>query len=98
MSEVRFDRLEQSLVDLASKVDEVSKLMETVIRIEEKNIATQQRLDILDVRANKHSEELDQLAKEMSEVRNRGQFNEWFIRGLIASIVTGVILFINTNT
>ena len=98
MSEVRFDRLEQSLVDLASKVDEISKLMETVIRIEEKNIATQQRLDILDVRANKHSEELDQLAKEMSEVRNRGQFNEWFIRGLIASIVTGVILFINTNT
>ena len=98
MSEVRFDRLEQSLVDLASKVDEVSKLMETVIRIEEKNIATQQRLDILDVRANKHSEELYQLAKEMSEVRNRGQFNEWFIRGLIASIVTGVILFINTNT
>ena len=95
MSEIRFDRLEQSLGDLVSKVDEVSKLMSTVIRMEEKNIAIQQRLDILDLRANKHSEELDAQQLILAEVRNRGQFNEWFIRGLIATMVGGIALVLN---
>tara|TARA_B110000902_G_scaffold173530_1_gene197149 strand:+ start:630 stop:929 length:300 start_codon:yes stop_codon:yes gene_type:complete len=96
MSELRFDRVEQSLGDLVKKVDEMSKLMTAVIRMEEKNIAIQQRLDTLDVRANKHSEELDSILVVLSEVKNRGQFNEWFIRGLIASMVGGIAIVLNT--
>jgi hypothetical protein len=98
MSDLRFDRLEQSLVDLTGKVDQVTKLMSSVIRMEEKNIAVQQRLDILDHRVNKHSEELDSHLKVLSEVRNRGQFNEWFIRGLIASMVGGIALVLNQGS
>jgi hypothetical protein len=95
MSDIRFDRLEQRLDELTMTVHQVSKLMTTVIRMEEKNIALQQRLDTLDQRANKHSAELDSHLVILSEVRNRGQFNEWFIRGLIAAMVGGIALILN---
>ena len=94
MSDIRFDRLEQSLTDLVSKVDSLSKLVTAVVRMEEKNLATQQRLDTIDVRINKHSAELDAQLVTMSEVKNRGLFNEWFIRGLIATMIGGVFFLL----
>ena len=97
MSDLRFDRLEKSLDELTKTVNDLSKHMTSVVRMEERNIAIQARLDTLDRRANKHSEELDAQMLMLSEVRNRSKFNEWFIRALIASMVGGIALIIKVG-
>jgi ABC-type maltose transport system permease subunit len=88
MSEKRLDRIEQSLERLTEKIDKMAELMVAVVRMEEKHIWIQQRLETQDTRLNKHSESLDDHALLISEVKNKSKFNDWFIRGLIAAMIT----------
>lgn len=93
MSEDRYERLEYTIQQLAVKVDKMADVLAELARIEERHIAVQQRLDNHADRLNKHGEALDTHAVEIASVKNRSQFNEWFIRGLIAAMV-GTIAFI----
>jgi hypothetical protein len=94
MSEKRLDRIEHSLERLTEKVDKMAELMGAVIRMEEKHIWIQQRLETQDNRLNKHSESLDDHALLISEVKNKSKFNDWFIRGLIAAMVAATAFII----
>ena len=61
MSEQRFDRIENSLEALTAKVDKMAELMNAIIRMEEKQLAIQHRLDNIDTRINLHGTEIEKL-------------------------------------
>ena len=90
MSDQRFDRVEQSLTDLTRKMDKMAELMGSVIRMEEKHIAVQERLDHLHVRVNTHGLALDDQAVSLATLSKTSGTNEWAVRLLIATIVAGV--------
>lgn len=90
MSDQRFDRIEHSLEQVTVKLDRMTELMGSVIRMEEKQLAVQQRLDHHDDRLNKHSISIDSLNMKQVAVTQKSQFNEWFIRALILTMVSGI--------
>ena len=69
MSDQRFDRIEHSLEQVTVKLDKMAELMSSVIRMEEKQIAVQRRLDNLDNRINLHGTEIDAHAVEIAKAR-----------------------------
>jgi seryl-tRNA synthetase len=96
MSEQRFDRLENSLDRLTSKVEQMSEVVTALARIEEKHVAVQQRLDHHDLRLNKHSDALDDLFVDTTKMAKTSGSNEWFIRILIAALVSGAVFILRS--
>jgi hypothetical protein len=88
----RFQRLEATLDKLSAKLDTISDVIIAMARIEEKNLAAQQRLDHHDDRLSKHSNAIDSLNLKSAASIHKTNFNEWFIRALIVGIV-GVLTF-----
>ena len=94
MSEQRFDRIENTLENLIVKMDKLSELMSSVIRMEEKQIAVQARLDNIDSRVNTHGITLDNHSIKIATITKSSGANEWFVRVLIAALVTGVVIML----
>ena len=69
MSEQRFDRVEHSLESLTAKVDKMAELMSAIIRMEEKQLAVQHRLDNIDTRINLHGAEIDHHSVQIAKGR-----------------------------
>ena len=90
MSEQRFDRIESTLEKLTVKMDKMTELMSSVIRMEEKQIAVQARLDNMDNRINIHGISIDNHSIKIATLVKSTGSNEWFIRILIATLVAGV--------
>ena len=84
----RFKRLEETLDKLSVKLDTISDVIIAMARIEEKNLAAQQRLDHHDDRLSKHSNAIDSLNLKAAASIHKTNFNEWFIRALIVGIVS----------
>tara|TARA_B110000285_G_C14587540_1_gene364896 strand:- start:103 stop:393 length:291 start_codon:yes stop_codon:yes gene_type:complete len=94
MSEQRFDRIENTLENLIVKMDKLSELMSSVIRMEEKQIAVQARLDNIDTRINIHGVTLDNHSVKIATITKSSGANEWFVRILIAALVTGAVIML----
>ena len=84
----RFKRLEETLDKLSVKLDTISDVIIAMARIEEKNLAAQQRLDHHDDRLSKHSNAIASLNLKAAASIHKTNFNEWFIRALIVGIVS----------
>jgi len=97
MSEQRFDRIESTLENLIVKMDKLSELMSSVIRMEEKQIAVQARLDNIDNRINIHGITLDDHSIKIATATKASGTNEWFIRILIVAIVSSVAIIIRNG-
>jgi t-SNARE complex subunit (syntaxin) len=93
----RLDKIENSLQDLTVKMDKMAELMGAVIRMEEKHVSVQYRLDNTDSRLNKHSQTLDKLAIQLAKVSKSSGTNEWFIRLLIVAIVSSIAVILRNG-
>ena len=79
----RFDRIE-------TKIDKLSEAMITLIQHDTKIDGLVAHNAIQDGRLNKHSVTLDGHSIKLATVSVSSKTNEWFIRLLIAALVTGV--------
>ena len=79
----RFDRLE-------AKIDKLSDAMITLIQHDTKIDGLVTHNNTQDNRLNKHSVALDDHAIKIATVSKSSGSNEWFVRLLIASLVTAV--------
>lgn len=78
----RFDRLED-------KIDKLSDAMITLIQHDTKIDGLVAHNQTQDKRLNKHSEEIDNHSIKLATVTKASGANEWFVRVLIAALVTG---------
>jgi hypothetical protein len=78
----RFDRLE-------TKIDKLSDAMITLIQHDTKIDGLVSHNAIQDGRLNKHSVSIDEHSIKLATVSKSSGANEWFIRLLIAALVTG---------
>ena len=81
--EARFDRLE-------AKLDRLADAMVKLVEIDTKIDGLVSHNSTQDSRLNKHSEALDDHAIKLATVSKSSGANEWFVRLLIAALVTGV--------
>jgi len=79
---LRFDRLE-------TKIDKLSDAMITLIQHDTKIDGLVAHNQTQDNRLNKHSQSLDNHAISLATIGKSSGANEWFIRLLIAALVTG---------
>jgi nitroimidazol reductase NimA-like FMN-containing flavoprotein (pyridoxamine 5'-phosphate oxidase superfamily) len=96
MSEQRLGRIESCLDRLSTKIEQMSEVVTALARIEEKHTAAMARLDHMDTRLNKHSDALDDLAVSTTKMAKVSGSNEWFIRVLIAALVSGAIFILRS--
>ena len=78
----RFDRLE-------AKIDKLADAMIKLVEIDTKMEGLVAHNNTQDNRLNKHSETLDAHAIKLATVSKASGANEWFVRLLIAALVTG---------
>jgi len=78
----RFDRLE-------AKIDKLSDAMVKLVAIDTKIDGLISHNNTQDNRLNKHSEEIDQHSVRLAIVSKSSGANEWFVRLLIAALVSG---------
>ena len=78
----RFDRLE-------AKIDKLADAMIKLVEIDTKMEGLVAHNNTQDNRLNKHSETLDTHAIKLATVSKASGANEWFVRLLIAALVTG---------
>tara|TARA_B110000914_G_scaffold224559_2_gene242617 strand:- start:97 stop:369 length:273 start_codon:yes stop_codon:yes gene_type:complete len=80
--DARFDRLE-------AKIDKLAEAMLKLVEIDTKMDGLINHNETQDRRLNKHSDEIDKHAVKLAIVTKSSGANEWFIRILIAALVTG---------
>jgi len=78
----RFDRLE-------AKIDKLADAMIKLVEIDTKIDGLIKHNNTQDSRLNKHSEEIDEHAIKLALGAKTSSANEWFVRLLIAALVTG---------
>jgi len=83
-SNARFDRLE-------AKIDKLADAMIKLVEIDTKIDGLLTHNNTQDMRLNKHSAEIDAHAIKLAVVSKLSGANEWFVRLLIAALVTGVV-------
>ena len=81
-ADLRFDRLE-------AKLDKLADAMVKLVAIDTKIDGLLTHNNTQDNRLNKHSETLDAHAIKLATVSKASGANEWFVRLLIAALVTG---------
>jgi TATA-binding protein-associated factor Taf7 len=96
MSEQRFDRIENTLETLTTKMDKLSESMSSVIRMEEKQLAAQDRLDNIDNRLNTHGVTLDNHSIKIATISKASGANEWFVRILLVAIVSSIAIILRS--
>jgi len=82
-SETRFDRLE-------AKIDKLAEAMVKLVEIDTKIDGLVTHNTTQDNRLNRHSETIDNHAIMLAGVSKASSANEWFVRVLIAALVTGL--------
>jgi|TARA_R110002124_G_C8913602_1_gene510698 hypothetical protein len=82
-ADLRFDRLE-------AKLDKLADAMIKLVAIDTKIDGLLTHNNTQDSRLNKHSEEIDQHSIKLAVVAKSSGANEWFVRLLIAALVSGV--------
>jgi len=82
-ADARFDRLE-------AKIDKLADAMIKLVEIDTKMDGLLSHNNTQDSRLNKHSETIDDHAVKLALVAKSSGANEWFIRLLIAALVSGV--------
>ena len=80
-SNARFDRLE-------AKIDKLSDAMVKLVAIDTKIEGLLKHNNTQDTRLNKHSEEIDKHSIKLAVVAKASGANEWFVRILIAALVS----------
>jgi len=85
--DARFDRLE-------AKIDKLFEAMIKLVEIDTKIEGLLVHNNTQDDRLNKHSLELDNHAIKLALAAKTGGANEWFIRLLIAALVTGLVFML----
>jgi hypothetical protein len=86
-SDARFDRLE-------AKIDKLADAMVKLVAIDTKIDGLLTHNNTQDSRLNKHSEEIDEHSIKLAVVTKASGANEWFVRLLIAALVTGVVYMV----
>ena len=89
MEAARFDRLE-------AKID---KLADAMIKLTEHSIKLENLVDhnvVQDNRLNRHSETIDQHAIKLAMTSKTSNSNEWFVRILIAALVSSVAFMLRS--
>jgi hypothetical protein len=81
-ADLRFDRLE-------AKLDKLADAMVKLVAIDTKIDGLLTHNNTQDSRLNKHSEEIDEHSIKLAIVTKSSGANEWFVRLLIAALVTG---------
>jgi len=81
-ADLRFDRLE-------AKLDKLADAMVKLVAIDTKIEGLLAHNNTQDSRLNKHSEEIDDHAIKLALAAKTSGANEWFVRLLIAALVTG---------
>jgi hypothetical protein len=82
-SAARFDRLE-------AKIDKLADAMIKLVEIDTKIDGLLLHNNTQDTRLNRHSEVIDEHAIKLAVVVKASGANEWFVRLLIAALVTGL--------
>jgi len=82
-SDARFDRLE-------AKIDKLAEAMVKLVEIDTKIDGLVTHNTTQDNRLNRHSETIDNHAIMLAGVSKASSANEWFVRVLIAALVTGL--------
>ena len=82
-ADLRFDRLE-------AKLDKLADAMVKLVAIDTKIDGLLTHNNTQDSRLNKHSEEIDAHSIKLAVVAKSSGANEWFVRLLIAALVSGV--------
>ena len=82
-ADLRFDRLE-------AKLDKLADAMIKLVAIDTKIDGLLTHNNTQDSRLNKHSEEIDEHSIKLAVVAKSSGANEWFVRLLIAALVSGV--------
>ena len=80
-ADLRFDRLE-------AKLDKLADAMVKLVAIDTKIDGLLTHNNTQDSRLNKHSEEIDQHSIKLAVVTKASGANEWFVRLLIAALVS----------
>ena len=86
----RFDRLE-------AKIDKLADAMVKLVEIDTKIDGLLMHNNTQDNRLNKHSEELDEHSIKLAVVTKSSGANEWFVRLLIAALVTGAAFMLRNS-
>ena len=89
MESSRFDRLE-------AKIDKLADAMSLLIKHGTKIETLEAHNNTQDRRLNRHSEEIDTNKIAIAEQGKTSGTNEWFIRVLIAALVTGLAFMIRS--
>jgi len=90
LMDARFDRLE-------AKLDKLAEAMIKLVEIDTKIDGLLFHNNIQDKRLNKHSEAIDTHAVKLAVVSKSSGANEWFIRLLIACLVTGAAFMLRDS-
>ena len=88
-ADLRFDRLE-------AKLDKLADAMVKLVAIDTKIDGLLTHNNTQDSRLNKHSEEIDEHSIKLAVVTKASGANEWFVRLLIAALVTGAAFMLST--
>jgi hypothetical protein len=75
---------------LEAKIDKLSDAMIKLVEIDTKMDGLLMHNTTQDARLNRHSETIDEHAVKLAVVVKASGANEWFIRVLIAALVTGL--------
>jgi len=86
-AEVRFDRLE-------AKIDKLADALIKLVEIDTKIDGLITHNETQDRRLNKHSETIDRHAIKLATIGKASGTNEWFIRVLIAGLVTTMFFLV----
>ena len=87
MLEARFDRLD-------AKVDKIADAMTKLIEHDTKIEGLVNHNNVQDSRLNKHSATIDAHAIKLATVSKTSGTNEWFIRVLIAAVVSTLFVIL----
>ena len=88
-SDARFDRLE-------AKIDKLSDAMIKLVAIDTKIDGLIGHNIVQDNRLNRHSEAVDTHAIKLATIGKTSGANEWFVRVLIAALVTGLAFMLRS--
>ena len=88
-SNARFDRLE-------AKIDKLSDAMVKLVAIDTKIDGLLKHNNTQDSRLNKHSEEIDENKIAIALQGKTSSSNEWFVRILIAALVSAAAFMLRT--
>lgn len=87
MDESRFDRLEQ-------KIDKLTDAVTKIVRVEEQMAGNNRRIDAIETRLNKHSEDINNIAELARKNERTAKAADKFFWLIAASIISTAFYFL----